>query len=1203
MNTFFRLTLLLLFGAAAVFAGGPVEYLPDGRALKQDASKPFVYHVESGALTANIDGETANSFVNETFAIWNAVPGSALQIQAGDRVAADIQTLAEINAIFQPARNTIVFDEDGSLFEEFGADSLVLAFTSHFPSYSTEHLGTGFVIFGGPAMSSFPTQAVKRIMVHEFGHLLGLGHSIVNGDLDSTGLQYETFGRPPANTVEIMYWSVSNGAASANQINLTRDDLSAYLALYGSHPQGADGMSAISGRLVMPDGGSPADGVNVVARDRSGGRDTVFANAASRISTPLSGTFDITLLPPGNYSVEVGDLSERNEGAYSPPIRSNRNRQGNVVIGPFPGPKEFYNGAAESNDPAVDDPTAMETVTTSANTTATGIDILFNREAGLAQRGTGLSNINTIAEMRNSADGSEQTWLGIVNTNNEDTALDVYGFNDSGDVVARAGSLGVMPPFGKLWISSADLFGAAAPEVTWVQVGSTLPVITYAEIQNATVRSAYLGADSTSSRTFMPHIAVDTAGFETVLSSVNVGESGTTASITRQPTGDSAGVDALALAYARESRIIQDYFPELGTDQIWAEINADQANVAAMEYFTRLPNRSQFASLGLNNQSGNTLQFLHVATDTGQFWTGMVYINVGSGAATVTETYYDAAGNVISSAAQPPLDAGGKVTLLFDANNQVRVPAGTSWVEVSADQPLIGYELFGTPVTSANDTFTGLQGNYSGGQVLAYPHFQMQGGTFTAIVATNLGDQNASMVFEAIGADGHVLQRSAPVNVNAKSKYTAVLDGLFPNAQTLAEGAWIRGVADGSTWAGFTLWGDHLVPARNYLSGVTAKSATAAVGNPMAESSEVHNTFETAQVLYQFGDQWDVHLVGNIHDDEESPTVVRISDGQGGVIVDDFEDIYTFTLDKPTALVIGVAPNRATTDLDMLVTNGPLDPAGAYTEFDNNTNQNFMYSAAANGDESLAKVFPAGTYYILVSYFEGGGLLPTDYGLVVTEVPLLLETFDDGTIPAGWSTMMFPEDADGQSNWGGATDFSGSIYGNSLANNNLASAATERSAIVTTPFNVPQSGVTLVNFEVAFGSSGAVTPQALVWMGTVSGGQFNQIGDGLNFTSNLLSTFPFRGAELLRSFWFRYAGAQGGVRNELSITPGTQNVSLGVRTEVASNIVFIDNMYVFNIQTTLSKNARKGEVVLQPHAPSKFAKPRMVFLDTVKPQP
>lgn len=1203
MKSSLRLSLLFLLSAAALFAGGPIEYLADGRALKQDASKPFVYHVETGALTANIDGETANSFVNETFAIWNAVPGSALQIQAGDRAAADIQTLDEINAIFQPARNTIVFDQDGSLFEEFGADSFVLAFTSHFPSYSTEHLGTGFVIFGGPAMSSFTTQAIKRIMVHEFGHLLGLGHSIVNGDLDSTGLQYETFGRPPANTVEIMYWSVSNGAASANQINLTRDDLSAYLALYGSHPQGADGMSAISGRLLMPDGGSPADGVNVVARDRSGGRDTVFANAVSRISTPLSGAFDITLLPPGNYSVEVGDLSERNEGAYSPPIRSNFNRQGNVVIGPFPGPKEFYNGASESNDPAVDDPTAMETVATSANTTATGIDIRFNREAGLALRGSGLAHVNTIAEVRNSADGSEQTWLGIVNTNNQAVTLDVYGFNDSGEVVAQAAALGSMPAFGKVWTSSADLFGAAAPEVTWIQVGSTMPVIAYAEIQNATVRSAYLGSENTASRTFMPHIAVDTAGFETVLSSVNVGENGTSASITRQPTGDSAGVDALALAYARESRIIQDYFPELGTEQIWAEINADQANVAAMEYFTRLPNRSQTASLGLNNQSGNTLQFLHVATDTGQFWTGMVYINVGNAAATVTETYYNAAGAVISSAAQPPLDAGGKVTLLFDANNQVRVPAGTSWVEVSADQPLIGYELFGTPVTSANDTFTGLQGNYSGGQVLAYPHFQMQGNTFTAIVATNLGDQSASMVFEAIGADGHVLQRSAPVTVNAKSKYTAVLDGLFPNAVTLAEGAWIRGVADGSTWAGFTLWGDHLVPARNYLSGITAKSKAVAVGNPIAETTEVHNTFETAQVLYQYGDRWDIQLVGNINDDDVSPTIVRIADGQGGFIEDDFEDIYTFTLDKPTALVIGVAPNRATTDLDMLVTNGPLDVSGSYGAIDNNTNQNFVYSAAANGDESLAKVFPAGTYYILVSYFEDGGLLPTDYGLVVTEVPLVLATFDDGTIPAGWSTLVFPEDADGQSNWSGSTDFSGSIYGNSLANDNLASAATERSAIVTTPFNVPQSGVTLVNFEVAFGSSGAVTPEAIVWIGSVSNGQFNQIAGGLQFTTTFLSTFPFRGGSLLRSFWFRHAAAKGGVRNELSLTPGQQNVSLGVLGQVANNILFIDNLYVVNIPTTLGNNKREGEVVLQSNSAPKFAKPGMVFLETVKPKP
>ncbi len=1198
MKMSFRLTLLLLTSTAALFAGGPVEYLADGRGFTQDTSKPFVYHVETGALTAVIDGETANSYVNETFEIWNAVPGSALTIQAGDRSAEDISTLDQLNNNITAARNTIVFDEDGSLFQEFGADSFVLAFTSHLTPRS-ENLNTGYVIFGGPAMSSFTTQAVKRIMVHEFGHLLGLGHSIVNGDLDSTGLQYESFGRPPVNTVEIMYWSVTNGSATANRIDLTRDDLSAYLALYGSHPQGADGMSAISGRLVMSDGGSPADGVNVVARDRSGGRDTVFANAVSRISTPGTGTYDITLLPPGNYSVEVGDLSERNEGAYSAPIRSNFNRQGNRVIGPFPGPKEFYNGAAESSDPAVDDPTAMETVATSANTTSGGIDIHFNSDGATSRRGTGLAHINTIAEVRNSADGSEQTWLGIVNTRGLDAALDIYGFNDSGEVVARAASPGMIAGHGKVWVSSADLFGAAASEVTWIQIGSTLPMIAYAEIQNATVRSAYLGAERSNSRTFMPHIAVDTAGFETVLSSVNTGETGTSASITRQPTGDSAGVDALGLAYGRESRIIQDYFPALGTDQIWAEINADQANVAAMEYFTRLPNRSQFASLGLNNQSGNRLQFLHVATDTGQFWTGMVYINVGTGAATVTETYYDAAGTVISSNPQPPLAAGGKVTLLFDANNQVRVPAGTSWVEVSADQPLIGYELFGTPVTSANDTFTGLQGNYGGGQVLVYPHFQMQGTTFTAIVATNLGDENASIVFEAMGADGTVLQRSAPVSVNAKSKYTAVLDGLFPNAQTLAQGAWIRGVADGSTWAGFTLWGDHLVPERNYLSGITAQSSAGSSGNLITETSEVHNTFETAQVLRKSGDTWNLNLVGNIDEAGTSPVTVF---SNLFVVDDDFEDIYTFTLDQPTALVIGIAPNSATVDLDLVVTDGPYVSYNYYDVTGNNSYANSMFSATSTGDENIARVFPAGTYYILVSYFDGSGTPPTDYGLVVTETPLVFETFDDGAIPAGWSTLQFVNDADGSSRWGGSTDNTVSLYGNSLANNALDSAAIEQTGIVTPSFNVPTTGVTLVGFDFAFGAQNTNTPQASVGFGTVTNGQFTQVDEGYGVRTSTLPG-PFRGGTLNKSAWFSYTDAKSGARSGLSLTAGLQDASLAVFTQLTNTILFLDNVRVFNIQTTLGKNARKTDGFVPARAQPKFGKTVMRALDAEKPQP
>ncbi|CAM2006175.1 hypothetical protein [Acanthopleuribacter pedis] len=1172
---------LLLLCAALLIAGGPVEYLPDGRGLKQDPSRPFVFHVESGNLTTAYNNEVVNRFTNEGFATWNAVPGSTLQIQAGAQDPEDIATLAQLNAAIAAGRNTIVFDEDGALFEEFGSDSQVLAFASHTTARS-EYLGVGFVIFGGPAMSSFQDQGVRRIMIHEFGHLLGLGHSIVNGDLDSSGQQYESFGRAPANTVEIMYWVVSNGSRTALQTGLTRDDMSAFLALYGTHAQGGAGMSAVSGRVVMPDGGSPADGVNVIARDRSGGSDTVFQNAASRIATPGTGTYDIGLLPPGQYSVEVRDISESSNGAYSPPIRSDRQVPGNRVIGEFPGLTEFYNGADESSDPNTDDPSTMALVTTVADQTTPGIDIIFNRLLGSTVRGTGLTHVNTVAEVRNAADGSEQTWLGVVNSRGVPVYIDVYGFNDSGEVIARAADLTSIPAFGKLWVNSAEVFGSAASEVTWIQIGSTVPLVVYAEIQNATVRSAYLAADSRNTRTFMPHIAVDTTNFETVLSSVNVGDNAAVTSITRQPNGDAAGIDGLNLAYGRESRAIQDYFPELGSDQIWAEINSSQASVSAMEYFTRLPNRSQFASLGLNDQSSNTLQFLHVATDTGQFWTGMVYINVGTGAATITETYYDASGNVIRSSQQPPLDAGGKITLLFDANNQDRVPAGTSWVEVSGDQPLIGYELFGTPVTSANDTFTGLQGNTQGGQELIYPHFQMQGTTFTALVATNLGDSAANIVFEAMSADGRVLQRSAAMAVNAKSKFTAVLDGLFPNADTLSNGAWIRAVADGSTWAGFTLWGDHLVPERNYLSGITAQSSAQTSGNLIMETSEPHNTFATAQVLRKSGDQWNINVVGNLDEAGTSPVNVY-----GNGFSDDFEDIYTFTLDEPTALVIGVAPNNSTVDLDLIVTNGPYESFSFYNVSDNNSFSNSMFSATATGDENVARVFPAGTYFILVSYFDGTGTPATDYGLVVTEAPLLFETFDAGTVPPGWSTLQFTDDADGQSNWTGSTEFGSTLFGNGLKNDSLATPGVEQTGIVSPPFNVPADGVTLFGFEVLWGSEGANAATATVGVGTVIDGQFSQVDTGIAFQTSTIAT-AYRDTTLNASFWWPYTNAKQGNRAGLSLTPGLQNTSLAIFTQLTNNVLHLDNVRVFHIQTTMSGKSRKGGMVLAPSGSPKY---------------
>ncbi|CAM2008387.1 WD40/YVTN/BNR-like repeat-containing protein [Acanthopleuribacter pedis] len=414
------------------------------------------------------------------------------------------------------------------------------------------------------------------------------------------------------------------------------------------------------------------------------------------------------------------------------------------------------------------------------------------------------------------------TWVGLVNWGDSTSAVEIFAFNDEGEPLGQSQVLTSLGAKASRFVSVSDLFSADATQIAWLQVGSAQALSIFAENRTGTTRAAYQGTQA-ESQVLLPHIAKDLTNFETVLNVVNGTDTAAGAELTEFPGETTLAVTETENAYGFSSRPITDY---LGTDlaagpDLWGRITATAPRIAGMEYFTRLPNRTQQAALGLNNESGTTLNFLHVATDTGQFWTGMLYINVGENETTALETYYDAGGNILRES-ERLLAPNSKATLFFDFANQEVVPAGTAWVQVTSDAPLIGYELFGAPSISDNDYFTGLQGNYQGGRGWVYPYFNSSASEFTGLVAVNLGEANASVTFRAYDTAGNLLETQAVDNLAAKTKFVTTLSGLFQSSETLSRGAWIEAQADGSEFAGFLLWGDQGGGSRAFLSGITA---------------------------------------------------------------------------------------------------------------------------------------------------------------------------------------------------------------------------------------------------------------------------------------------------------------------------------------------------------------------------------------------
>ncbi|QTD47679.1 WD40/YVTN/BNR-like repeat-containing protein [Sulfidibacter corallicola] len=419
--------------------------------------------------------------------------------------------------------------------------------------------------------------------------------------------------------------------------------------------------------------------------------------------------------------------------------------------------------------------------------------------------------------------GNLDTMIGLVNPADTAVDVDLFAFNAAGQALGRSTAVTSLNAKGAAVLSVKQAFSANLNEVAWIQIGASGEISAFAEIQNTETRSAYAAVEL-GNLAYMPHIAKDTETFETVLSVLN-GTAGTgSGTLTDFPAQSGRAIDGVSTPFGHSSEAITEY---LGSDLIdgpdlWAQVDATGNTMGAMEFFTRLPDRGQQAALGLNGQRGRTLNFLHVATDTSQFWTGMLYINISSFTTNVTETYYDADGNVLKTDSLL-IQPREKKTLFFDFANQVQVPAGTAWVQVSSSQELIGYELFGTPSISQNDTFCGLQGNYGGSRVLDYPFFTTSDTRFTGLVALNLGTEASTLSFTAYAADGSALETvSLSVPLAPKTKYVATVDALFTNPDTLSRAAWVRAEASGSEWAGFLLWGDRGSASRQYLSGLSA---------------------------------------------------------------------------------------------------------------------------------------------------------------------------------------------------------------------------------------------------------------------------------------------------------------------------------------------------------------------------------------------
>lgn len=376
-----RIAILSLIAAGLApmraHAGGALVYNPSGAPVVWDNSQTITYNLGTGKL-GTLNNTRAALLITNAFQAWSSIPTAKLDLQEGDvlndqmvngaTIFSFLNSLGSATGANSNIANPVFIDTDGSITEALfgtGASLNVLA-AVNFLSFTPTHLTRAAIVLNGRAMDGkldpddVSQDDMTRAVTHAVGIFLGLGDSDLNDALIFDGNSADAKAVPvmhPGSTVNNSHIPILGGGSAP-----TLEDQMWISTLYPADNFAAS-VGTIQGQLLLPDGTTVLQGIDVIARKVDDPVNTAvsafsgdsFFHIDGSVGDPSQrGAFTMNV-PPGSYTLEFR------------PLRLPIGPLGQIF--PLPGGAQFYQAPSGTPAPSAGPATATPITVTAGQTT------------------------------------------------------------------------------------------------------------------------------------------------------------------------------------------------------------------------------------------------------------------------------------------------------------------------------------------------------------------------------------------------------------------------------------------------------------------------------------------------------------------------------------------------------------------------------------------------------------------------------------------------------------------------------------------------------------------------------------------------------------------------------------------------------------------------------------------------------------------